>query len=185
MSGSQDRASVAESVGRSYTPSVERRTSPWSLLDAVAQDLAGILDRGHLSRDVRPEARRLLMEAWLLQKGRRTTAGARAAVAVARRLDELVAGALAAVPDASPAAVPQPDRLRIADRLLAPRRAPIEDRVSALEASIDALARRTHRMVEGAEASARRSGILPPAFAKPSDGGGRENLELVWGDNES
>ena len=63
--------------------------SPWILLDLVARDLAAALDRGLLPRDLRPEARRLLMAAWLALKGPRRVAERKSAFTLARRLDRL------------------------------------------------------------------------------------------------
>lgn len=155
--------------------------SPWILLDLVARDLAAVLDRGLLPRTLRPEARRLLMAAWLALKGPRRVAERKSAVTLARRLDGLVAiAATDGVPAPSPG--PGPDRLGIADRLLASARSPLQQRIAALEGSIDALARRTRRMVEHAEATAGREGARAPVAGSPPPDGGRQSMELVWGD---
>jgi glutamate dehydrogenase len=69
-----------------------------------------------------------------------------------------------------------------ADRLLASARSPLQERIAALEGSIDALARRTRRMVEHAEAAAGRAGVKAPVAGSPPPDGGRQNMELVWGD---
>ncbi len=158
--------------------------SPWILLDLVARDLASVLEGESLPRDRRPEARRLLMAAWLLLKGRRTAAARKAALTLARRLDGLVAGAMQHG-SAGSGALPRTDRLGIADRLLASPRSPLQERLSALEGSIDALARKTLRMVEHAEAEARRAGVAPRHAGSTPAEGGRQNLELVWGETES
>lgn len=150
------------------------------MLDAVARDLAEVLDHKDLPRDLRPEARRLLMEAWLVLGRPRRVRAARGAHLLARRLDALVAAVRTGVP---PTPLPRADRLGIADRLLPPRAAPLEERLVALEGSVAALARRTFRMVEQAESAARKAGILPATAGPVPVEGGRADLELVWGDD--
>jgi len=150
------------------------------MLDAVARDLSEVLDHGDLPRDLRPEARRLLMEAWLALERPRRVRAARDAHLLARRLDALVAAVRADVP-ATPLLCA--DRLGIADRLLSRRTAPLEERLVALEGSVAALARRTLRMVEQAESAARKAGVLPATAGTAPAEGGRADLELVWGDD--
>ncbi len=163
---------------------MSRNATPWTLLEEVARDLASAIEGDLLPRDARAEARRLLMDAWLLLEGPRRQAGRRTACRLARRMDRRVASARST---ASPLALPLPcpDRLGIANRLLAARRAPMEARLAALVRSADSLARSTLRMVERAEAAARQAGMVLPPAPPPAKDGGREDLELVWGDDET
>ena len=164
---------------------VKRHDPPFNLLDQVARELAASLDATTMPQEQRPEARRLLMTAWLALQGPRNAATGKAAASLARHLDELVASA-SQDDTISGAVCIQPDRLGIADRLLTSRPSPIQERLSALENSVDDLARRTRRMVEHAQAAAG----IPDATDTAAVGTkrldvGRSNLELVWGDSDS
>lgn len=173
---------MARAGAPSYTGAVTTRTSPFTLLDAVAKELSALLESGRLPRTARTDARRLLTESWLLLEGPRGPDRAPDADALARRLDALVARH--GTPTGAPApALPHPDRLNVAARVDRPPAAPLRDRLEALEAGVDALARRTRRMVEHAEAAARRTARLSGEPPPPREAG-REDLELVWGDDE-
>ena len=121
------------------------------------------------------------MDAWLVASSpARGLPALRSAVALARRIDAILA---------RPQPMPRSAGERfqgVADPDLSASAGPIPGLIARLEAEVDALANRTRRMVEHAEAAA---GGVPgrPVTGTPStpaSAAGREDLELVWGDSE-
>jgi hypothetical protein len=154
-----------------------------ALLKSLADALGARLESGALPRELRPEARRLAMAAWLAaSKPDRSAAGRRAIETLGRRIDALLVAAAGTVPPPAAIAVGR-------GRAVGPRplrsllEGPIVTRLDAMEAAVSALAFRTRRMVEHARAVAGETTAAkpPPAAGEPA---GREGLELVWGERE-
>jgi len=166
-------------VSRARTP---RSRAALDLLAEVAADLAARVEDPAWTREARAEARRLLMAAWLVQSRPARGAGSiRTALDAARRMDCLIAAAALPV-------MPPPARPRRAVRWpvsVRPRWTGLVRRIDAFERSVDALVRRTRRMVEHAEAAAGASPVRPaPGGPPPGADAGREAFELVWGETE-
>jgi hypothetical protein len=153
------------------------------LLRSLADALGARLESGVLPRELRPEARRLAMAAWLAaSKPDRTAAGRRAIEALGRRIDALLVASEGTSPP--PAGVAICRGRAVGKRpLRSLLEGPIVKRLDAIEAAVSTLAFRTRRMVEHARAVAGETTAAkpPPAAAEPA---GREGLELVWGDRE-
>jgi len=145
------------------------------LLRSLTAEVSAALDRNALERSRRGEAREALLQAWVVLNapGRSTAPLLR----WTRRLDGLL----------SPPLLPprlsfEPLQHRLARRLAGPR-LPLTERLDALDRSVRGLARRTEGMVEQAERTARQLGQDAPRAPK-TPAGGREPLELVWGEEE-
>lgn len=147
------------------------------LLRVLTGEVSAALDRHALERSRRGEARVALLQAWVVLNGPARSASRGLLVRWVRRLDRLLVPALP-VPRLSF----QPLLNRIDRRFREPR-SPIQQRLQSLERSVEALARRTQGMVEHAEQTARGIGQPPPERTEDRTGG-REPLELVWGEEE-
>ncbi len=149
------------------------------ILVEIAGEVAALLQRSTLPRAARPEARRLLLQAWLAIDAQESPPESMLRD-LSQTLDRLAAPPCPSVRDTirlDPAmAFFDPDRLHtVQDSFIIPR-------LSRFDAFVEALARRTRIMVEHAlavEADITGKSVRPPK-AKASADEGREELELVY-----
>ena len=150
------------------------------LIKDVAIELASMLDRGAVPRKSRPAARKLLMKAYLMTEDPKVPDPDPAqARRVAAAMDRLVAGSPSCPPIVPVASrFPWPVRVRAV-----PDRDPESMlRTNRIGATVDFVLRRIEFMVNKCEDAGRRAGLV--AEVKPSPGATREELELVWAENE-
>lgn len=161
------------------------------VLAEAARELSDLIEAGRVGRERRQEARRLLMEAWLaLEATGRDRPDIESLRELLRSVDRLVADS-----NHSPRAGRSEGLLRVSPRLtlMEIQRGAVEPtggrgavaRILALERTAADLLRRTDFMVEQAVKTLKQQGL---ARSAPSRGsavpGGREDLELVWGETE-
>ncbi|NOZ00945.1 MAG: hypothetical protein GXP54_03540 [Deltaproteobacteria bacterium] len=170
-----------------YTTAMEGRNENARLLADVARDLAEAIDEGRVSRPARPDARALLMEAWL-----KVSAEDETETPDLRRLIRAIDDILVASMHGKKTSNKEPSSRMQFKTLIGREPAPVavtaaddwSSRVERIEKYIQDVLRRTLDMVQNVEEDARvpRSfDLYPGAGNKPSE---RDVLELVRGDSE-
>ncbi len=157
----------------------------------AAEDLSRLVETGRIARARRQQARRLLMEAWLAANDQDRQAPESSLPHLRdllRRIDLLVAESTA-LAGALGLCTLRPrttllDLCQLADSQATARRA--FERVIALERAVSDILRRTEIMVEHAEGLSLRGAPGRGGTGRATSGpaGGREDLELVWGETE-
>lgn len=182
------RSRPTGSVGSARRPSRGREVL--EMLARAAEELSRLIEAGRVARERRAEARRLVMEAWLATGvAGRARPDVDALRGLLRAVDLVVAD-----PGGQRKATEGPGLLHLSSRTTmidagaaagsrALGRGAAAARIIALERATIAIVHRTESMVEHALATLEqgRAGTTRGPAAPP---GGREDLELVWGETE-
>ncbi len=185
------RRSASTASSRAPTPGrAWRGREVREMLARAAEELSRLIEAGRVARDRRPEARRLVMEAWLAagaaRPGKQDVESLRGLL---RAVDLLVAdpgnpgqvvatrGLLHLSSKPTVIEVGEGSGGRALERGAAAR-------VISLERAAIAIARRTESMVEHALATLEQGRAETRQARGPAAHEGREALELVWGETE-